>query len=313
VPALGWNQDQRAPWARLGLVRLGMGDLPGAREALERHVAICDCFPMHLYLGEVRRLQGDFGPASAAFRRALERQPGWNETRYWLAFSLLGEGRYDLARERFEEFFSRHDGPAGWRVPPEGRRTVVEEYVELTADLPRHLRDLGAGLEPGTRVRLARLCRELGHVVESARIYVSVFAEHPDAARIPMSAALARHAAGDAAHSFVWAGLGRGEGGDRVRREARRRWRDRARALFRRELRIWRERIEAGETRLLPSAKALADRWASRRHARRGMEFAQVRERSNLRLLPPGEADEWRELWEEVRSFAAWAESASGK
>ena len=87
-------------WKNLAQLRLRLGDLPGARSAAERALALDEALSEgHAVRSIALRRAGDLGGAVQAAQLAIELDPAEPQLLLVLASALIGLARYDEARE----------------------------------------------------------------------------------------------------------------------------------------------------------------------------------------------------------------------
>ncbi len=106
---------------RLGVIRRQLGDLAGARAALQRATARDPAHaPAWFLLGLLRQDDRDLAGAAQAFRAALAARPDYHEAEFNLAVVLQEAGDLDAALDHYAR---------AWRLRPESFGRVAQALV----------------------------------------------------------------------------------------------------------------------------------------------------------------------------------------
>jgi tetratricopeptide (TPR) repeat protein len=298
---LGWLANFSASYGERAHIRMGKGDFTGASRAWQDHLATHPCWPGLLWLGLTRRWAGDLEGASEAFEEELALKANESQGQCFLGFCCLGTGRYDDGRLYLLQYRDYHPWVPGFEPPPDVWERDVDILVRLARRLPGVLEE-GAEVDPAERGHLAWLGRETGHYVAATRIAREHFRDNPAAKRARVYMETPRHAAAAAAAGALLAAKGHGKDAGALDEEARTELRAQARDWLEDELELWMELVDSGDEQVGKPAHHFCC-WVLQAEGEGSPQIAPVREPSNLRKLPPEEAESWRALWARYRKL----------
>jgi len=140
-------------WNGIGVVRRILGDLPGARDALEQSLSVetqrrtlMGIKMANLNLAEVRECLGDLGGAERQFASALESSRKLGEAE-GEALSLTGLGYAQLLGGKYGQALTRLKKRRPWRAV----RPMPKRWPERRLASPHALRSPSSGSRPGLR------------------------------------------------------------------------------------------------------------------------------------------------------------------
>ena len=302
TPRLGGQPWRARAWHHLGNVYTLQGRLEEAADAWTRNVELVPDRPEYIFLrlnlATGLRSTGDWKAAIEQADEVLAHAPSPRiEVRATqeLVWSLLGVGRLAEAEVAFDRLMSLVLPPD---LDPEVRRRNDESFrrvLELARRLPEVLDGSLLPSDPQDQLAAAWLCYELAGYRTAARRYEAAFGAHPELFSTACPWPDVAHWGGEAVKAAILAGCGTGRDRDGIAEEERGHWRETARAWLERDLENWHERIAEGSLR---HRDGLSWQLGS---VLQMVEYAPLREKSNLAALPPAERDAWTDLWERIR------------
>jgi serine/threonine-protein kinase len=287
----------------------------------------------HYSLGRISAANGQLDEAVNSHRQAVQLDPGFAFAHFELAHTLKDLHRFDQAIHHYQETFRldpthansqgalaqvlvtvgrfREARAAALRcleLLPEGdaRRPPTQRLIEsaerllaLEARLPAILQGKQKPANSGECYQFGNICRMKKRPVAAARFYAEALEAAPEMVADPRTAR--RYLAACAA-AFV--GCGGDEGGEKPSEDERTRWRKQARAWLRADLAAWTRMLDRDPGAIRTLCKRALTRWQV------NPDLAGLRDPQALALVPPGEREECRALWNEVRALWRRAQSA---
>jgi tetratricopeptide (TPR) repeat protein len=231
---------------------------------------------------------GETAAGGDACRRAIAVAPHHAPAYFFLGHTLTAQGQFAEALRALQVAHEMGKQSRGWPYPSAAAEEACRRYLALEGRLPAVLAEREKP-SAGERVEFAWVARLKGQHANAVRLYERAFQDEP---RLAKEVASKRRF--HAAASAVLAAGGNGEGAPEAVAE-RTRLRKLALVWLQAELAGWKQAAAGGA----PQARLAAQRVG---HWKINPDLAGVRGMA-VEKLPPGEQNDWRNLWEEVERF----------
>jgi serine/threonine-protein kinase len=245
---------------------------------------------LHHNLGFALWKQGKLDEAVVELRGAVQRNPQYTDAYYHLGWALIQNGQFQEALDVFQE-------AKRLRPPPE-RQFASWDAEAKQADRLRLLGDQIDALADGRKkpadaeeeVEFAEVCFYKRRLTAAVRLFQDAFAASPQ---------LAATYRNDAARAAVLAGTDKGGAATEQQRAA---LRTQARDWLRTDLQAWTKAAESADAQQRKAAARQMRVWQYH------VDFAGVRDETELTKLPADEQKAWRTFWADVAALVERAE-----
>jgi Tfp pilus assembly protein PilF len=265
-------------------------------EAIREHRAAIELdpklAPLHYNLGNALFDQKQLDEAIREYRVAITLDPKLAVAHGALGQALLQLGRFVEAREAMRRCL---DLPAGEPLRPVVTRLLqqYERSIALDQRAAALLKGEAKAKNPSELLKLGRFCLDRKKApAAAARLYASAFqAESSLADDLDASDRFA------AAKAAALAGCGKGNDAASVDEPGRSRWRKQALDWLRADLKLWTNRLKAGDADDRDEVRQALERWW------RAPDLADLRSAVALEGLPEDEQLAWGSFWAEVAAL----------
>jgi len=224
--------------------------------------------------------------AIAAYRKALDLDPGYPEAHCNLGHALRNKGRFAEALVEFKKGHELGSRRPNWSYPSAQWVAECERLVALDARLPAILKGEAKAKDWNEQFGFANLCSLKGLPAAAARLYQEGLTASPERTGFRLLAASAA----------ALAGCGSGDAAQLDDKE-RGRWRKEALSWLRADLEMWRKALERNTPQARKTVQGALGSW-------KGItNFAGLRDAAALAKLPAAEREAWQQLWAEVETL----------
>jgi serine/threonine-protein kinase len=288
LKAIALQPDVASFQANLGSVLVDRQKYVAAEAALRKAIAMKPDSEEYTHLGISLTNQQKHTLAEAAFRKAIALQPNSGKPRFFFAFELIQQARFDEAAATLKELDNLLPEEHLARGQLSELQQQCQRYLDLNARLPAILRGSDKAASSREQFEFAELCARKKLYAAAARFYTdaltsdSKLAEHETVARYNAACVAAR------------AGNGQGDDSNTTNDNDRVRLRRRAIDWLREDLASQAKELNNTTARPTDSSIQRLRNWQS------DPDLACVRDTEALARLPDEERQRWQQLWSDV-------------
>jgi tetratricopeptide (TPR) repeat protein len=262
------------------------GAIAAYRRAIELDPGLAK---VHNNLGIALHAQGRVEEALAAFRRAIALDPTLALAHHHLREALLRQGRFAEARAAAQHWLGLLADSDSRREAARHQLRRCERLLALDARLPAILQGKERPANAAEQRDLAELCQTCKRrYAAAARFYAAAFTARPR-----LADDLRTQDRYNAACAAALAAAGQGADADKLDDGGRARLRRQALGWLTADLAAWAQLIQDSPRDRARARQAL-------RHWRTDGDLAGLRDAGGLARLPPAEREACRKLWAEV-------------